>query len=144
MKGTCYLMWQLNGVPICCRLWNDFASRRGCCRWGWTMPSIPRGLCQLKKTAPLGATKFAKVYVQFNCIMLFPCAQICSCHIMILHSPTSLPHNDTSKSCISNFFSHPLRADLHGTTLSHATTAYDRPTTWFTIVVYVRKNVVAF
>ena len=28
--------------------------------------------------------------------------------------------------------------------LSHATTAYDRPTTWFTIVVYVRKNVVAF
>ena len=28
--------------------------------------------------------------------------------------------------------------------LSHATTAYDRPTTRFTIVVYVTKNVVAF
>ena len=37
-----------------------------------------------------------------------------------------------------------VRADLHGTTLSHATTPYDRLTTWFTIVVYARKNVVAF
>ena len=45
------------------------------------------GFVNLKKTAPLGAIKFAKVYVQFNCIMLFPCAQICSCHIMILQSP---------------------------------------------------------
>ena len=32
----------------------------------------------------------------------------------------------------------------HNFFLSHATTAYDRPTTLFTIVVYVRKNVVAF
>ena len=31
---------------------------------------------------------------------------------MILHSPASLPHNDTSKSRMSNFFSHPLRSPV--------------------------------
>ena len=61
------------------------------------------------------------------------CAQCPLVELGPLNSENRLPFHAMS-----------LRADLHGTTLSHATTAYDKPTTRFTIVVYVRKNVVAF
>ena len=65
-----------------------------------------------KKNGSLRSHQVCKSLCPINCIMLFPCAQICSRPIMIFHSPASLPHNDTSKSRMCNFFSHPLRGPV--------------------------------